>query len=134
MYALHAAISLLPFPSSMYQCQNYVQVVPNTAMDNLSEKVQTHLPETVLINFLLQCKELLDLQKYMNMHFTMSKVNHYHGKQTMYFLFVSVDLVYAKILVSLKQQYYSNNCIKFCKNILSLEKEHIKVWYSCPYA
>ena len=55
-------------------------------MDHLSEKMPTHLPDTVLLNLLLQCKALLDLQKYMNMHLTMSQVKYYHGKYTMHFL------------------------------------------------
>jgi hypothetical protein len=92
MTTFHAATSLLPFPSSTYQCQNYVQVVLNTAMDHLLEKVPTQLPDITLLNFLLQCKALLDLQKYMNMHLTMSQVKYYHGKYTMYFLFMSVHL------------------------------------------
>lgn len=75
-----------------------MQVVLNTMMDHLLEKVPTHLPDIVLLNLLLQCKALLDLQKYMNMHLTMSQLKYYHGKYTMHFLFVSVHL-FTKFLV-----------------------------------
>jgi len=78
-----------------------MQVGQNTMMDHLVEKVPTHLPDTVLLNLLLQCKALLDLQKYMNMHLTMSQVKYYHGKYITHFLFVSVHL-FTKILVSFK--------------------------------
>ena len=88
-------------------CKQYIsmsgctQVVLNTTMDHLLEKVPTHLPDIVLLNLLLQCKALLDLQKYTNMHLTMSHIKYYHGKYTMHFLFVSVHL-FTKILVSFK--------------------------------
>jgi len=80
-----------------------MQVVLNTTMDNLLEKVPNHLPDIVLLNLLLQCKALLDLQKYMNMYLTMSQVKYYHCKYTMPILFVSVHL-FTNILDSLKQQ------------------------------
>jgi len=72
--------------------------------------VHTHLPDIVLLNLLLQCKALLDLQKYTNMHITMSQVKYYHGRYTMHILFVSVRL-FTNILDSLKQQYYSHHYI-----------------------
>jgi hypothetical protein len=62
--------------------KNSVQVAVNTAMDNFPETVPTHLPETALLNYLLQCKALLDLRKYMNMYFTIVSRKSYEGKQT----------------------------------------------------
>lgn len=72
--------------------QSSVQVAVNkAAMDHLSETVPTYLPEITLLNFLLECKALLDLRKYMNMCFTIDTRKSYQGKQTIYLPCLSIS-------------------------------------------
>ncbi|PNF28235.1 hypothetical protein B7P43_G07538 [Cryptotermes secundus] len=55
-------------------------VALKTVIDRLSETVPTCLPESVLLNFVLQCKSLPNLRKYMNAHCTISTSESYQGK------------------------------------------------------
>ncbi|XP_023713042.1 testis-expressed protein 47 [Cryptotermes secundus] len=52
-------------------------VALKTVIDRLSETVPTCLPESVLLNFVLQCKSLPNLRKYMNAHCTISTSESY---------------------------------------------------------
>jgi hypothetical protein len=63
-------------------------------MDHLSETVPTLLPESMLLDFLLQCSALTDLRKYMDMCDTISTGESYEGKPTITFASPFIKMVH----------------------------------------